>query len=233
MMQDSYDSQFKFVLVGDIGVGKTSLLERYLYNTFSYGYHSSGENFEIRTVQYEEQRIKLQLLERKGHPDRDPGTIVNGQHAFIVVFDLTDARSFEKAKALISENQSQSIGGPRFVLVGNKFDLSDKRQVSQEEIQSFLNENAGIGYVEASAESGFNVNKVFEKAIELSLERQRKLNPNFNKNTTKGANSNSSRTTEKTPCCFNFFNNFFHRKTKPAVHSEETISLTKISKTNQ
>jgi small GTP-binding protein len=83
-----------------------------------------------------------------------------GAQAAIVVYDITSAESFERAKSWINELQRQ--GNPNIViaLAGNKVDLEDRRKVSTEETQAYADEN-GILFMETSAKTAVHVNDLF------------------------------------------------------------------------
>eukprot|EP00877_Chromochloris_zofingiensis_P000587 jgi/Chrzof1/10529/Cz05g02050.t1 len=84
-----------------------------------------------------------------------------GAHAAAIVYDITSMETFEKAKYWISELQKNASGGIVMVLVGNKTDLADSRQVSEEEARAFADKNAMV-FVESSAKTAANVSEIFE-----------------------------------------------------------------------
>lgn len=83
-----------------------------------------------------------------------------GAQAAVVVYDLTNADTFTRAKSWIKELQRQANPNIVIALVANKVDLGSKRVVSTEEAQAYAEEN-GLLFMETSAKSGTNVNEVF------------------------------------------------------------------------
>jgi len=125
-----------------------------------------------------------------------------GAQAAIVVFDITNSESFERATAWVKELQRQ--GNPNIViaLAGNKVDLAAHRKVQVEDAQSYSDEN-GILYMETSAKTAANVNELFVAiAKKLPKSQQPKSTPE-DKISVKGSESNdaNSKKTGKSPCC--------------------------------
>ncbi|KAJ2751122.1 GTP-binding protein of the rab/ypt [Coemansia nantahalensis] len=85
-----------------------------------------------------------------------------GAEGAVVAYDITQAPSFDKAKAWITEVQRQNEGATVIALVGNKVDLDAKRTVSKEEGAAYAAE-AGVLFFETSAQSGHGVAQVFEQ----------------------------------------------------------------------
>lgn len=80
--------------------------------------------------------------------------------AAIVVYDITSAESFQKAKHWITELQKQADSNIIISLVGNKVDLAEHRAVSVQDAQAYAEEN-GILFTETSAKTAVNVNELF------------------------------------------------------------------------
>ena len=83
-----------------------------------------------------------------------------GAHVALIVFDITSKESFEGSKLWFNEIKRMSIKTNIFFLVGNKSDLSDYRQVTTEEANTYAETNK-IKYIETSAKSGFNIDNLF------------------------------------------------------------------------
>lgn len=93
-----------------------------------------------------------------------------GAQAAVIVYDLTNASTFERAKSWIKELQKQANPNIVMALVGNKADLAGKRAISEDEAKAYAEENGCI-YFEASAKSGVNVFETF-KAIADKLPKE-------------------------------------------------------------
>ena len=84
-----------------------------------------------------------------------------GASAAAIVYDITSKDSFAKAKYWVKELQKNASEDIVIVLVGNKSDMADDREVTTEEAKEYAEENA-MDHVEASAKTAHNVNEVFE-----------------------------------------------------------------------
>ena len=122
----------KVVIIGDTGVGKSSILCRYVFNTFDDNMNSTfGAGFKTKEVPLKSgEKIKLNLWDTAGQERYDSLTKMyfKGAEAAIVVYDITDDLSFEKAKKWVvelEESQMQDSSKIITILVGNKCDYVD------------------------------------------------------------------------------------------------------------
>ncbi|KAJ2305140.1 GTP-binding protein of the rab/ypt [Coemansia sp. RSA 2704] len=157
---------YKFVLLGESAVGKSSLVTRLVRNTFNqYNESTIGAAFMTRDVELDESHTAtLRIWDTAGqerYKSLAPMYYRNAEGA-VVVYDITQEETFTKAKAWISELQRQNESRTVIALVGNKTDLADKRTVSQDEGARYAGE-VGALFFEASAQSGQNVAKLFEE----------------------------------------------------------------------
>jgi Ras-related protein Rab-1A len=158
-----YDYLFKLLLIGDSGVGKSSLLLRFADHTFDDRYISTiGVDFKIRTVDLQGKTIKLQIWDTAGQERFR--TIVSsyyrGAHGIIIVYDVTDRDSFDNVKHWLSEVDRYGVENVEKLLIGNKSDLTSKRRVDPAEAKE-LAERLGIQMIETSAKQSTNVDKAF------------------------------------------------------------------------
>ncbi|KAI2660659.1 Ras-related protein Rab-5B [Labeo rohita] len=135
--------QFKLVLLGDMAVGKSSLVLR-----FSVCLDDTTVKFEIWDTAGQERYHSLAPM------------YYRGAQAAIVVFDITKPETFERAKAWVKELQRQASPNIVIALAGNKADLADKRLVEYEEAQTYA-EDTGLLFMETSAKTAMNVNELF------------------------------------------------------------------------
>jgi small GTP-binding protein len=169
---DNYDYIFKIILIGDSNTGKTSLLNRYVYNKFEERYTCTiGVDFMMKQIQLKDNSIiKLQLWDTAGMEryKKITSTYYRGAQGAVVVFDLTNKTSFESVSKWVDD--FKQLSNPQYhqiiFIVGNKADLVDTREVSYQEIEEYIERNEGFIYVETSAKSGDGVNKVFEDFAE-------------------------------------------------------------------
>ncbi|KAG7444300.1 GTP binding protein [Guyanagaster necrorhizus] len=160
----------KIVLLGDQSVGKTSLITRFMYDTFDNTYQATiGIDFLSKTMYLEDRTVRLQLWDTAGQ-ERFRSLIpsyIRDSSVAIVVFDITNRQSFLSTTKWIDDVRSERGNDVIIVLVGNKADLSDKRQVTLEEATAKATQ-LDILFMETSAKAGHNVKSLFKK-IAMSL----------------------------------------------------------------
>lgn len=159
----NYDFLMKLLIIGDSDTGKSSCLLRFAEDAFTPSYISTvGIDFKIRTIELDGKRIKLQIWDTAGQERFKTITraYYRGAHGILIVFSVLSRDSFEHVKGWFSEVQAHGTGGVSMILVGNKCDDSEKRQVSTEEGQQLADE-LGLPFLEVSALSGVNVEKAF------------------------------------------------------------------------
>jgi len=158
-----YDYLFKVLLIGDSGVGKSSLLLKFTDRVFTDHYISTiGVDFKIQTLQMDDKIIKLQLWDTAGQERFRTITTsyYRGAHGIIIVFDITDKESFANIKTWMTEIDRFASDNVCKILIGNKSDLEKQRQVSKEDAKELANKYK-IDYIEASAKDSTNVQQLF------------------------------------------------------------------------
>jgi Ras-related protein Rab-1A len=117
---------FKILLVGNLGVGKSSLLLRFAEGQFREGFLPTiGVDFKIRTVQHANSALHLQLWDSAGRSSL-PAALYRRAHGLMVVFDVSDRPSFEDVRRWLRQADQHSSGDEVRVLLGNKCDLDRK-----------------------------------------------------------------------------------------------------------
>ncbi|MCF2141704.1 MAG: GTP-binding protein [Candidatus Lokiarchaeota archaeon] len=174
-MRDVREYIFKVSVLGNGGVGKTSMVLQYTENKFKANYLMTiGSNFAIKMLRYDENTVcRLQIWDLAGQSSFAfvrPG-FYQGSFATIYVFDITDRESFIDIENWVKEADQYVPNVPR-VLVGNKLDLTDERVVSRSEGLA-LAEQLNARYYETSAKTGVNLEKLFtdlnNKLVELHV----------------------------------------------------------------
>jgi len=161
-MAKEYDHLFKLLIIGDSGVGKSSLLVRFADNTFSGSYITTiGVDFKIRTVIVDGEKVKLQIWDTAGQERfrTITSTYYRGTHGVIVVYDVTNGDSFANVKRWLHEID-QNCEVVNRILVGNKNDAPDRKVVLTEDAQRFADQ-MGIQLYETSAKDNINVEQMF------------------------------------------------------------------------
>ena len=164
-------------MIGDAGAGKSCLLLRFIENRFSDDYQATiGVDFKVKNVQIDDDVIKLQVWDTAGQERfRNITTsYYRGSSGIIIVFDLTDRVSFDHVPYWIKEVEKLASPEVKTLLVGNKLDLEEQRQVSKKEAKTFAKQ-VGLPYIEVSALEDINVTDLFEglaRQIKESQEAQ-------------------------------------------------------------
>lgn len=164
--------KYKLVFLGDQSVGKTSLLSRFMYDTFDTQYKATvGIDFMSKTMYLPDRTIRLQLWDTAGQ-ERFRTLVpsyIRDSNVAVVVYDITDRKTFEQAHKWVDDVVTERQGQALIVLVGNKNDLGSERVVTQQEGEDMAKAVGGAIFMEASAMTGQNVKQLFKKiATELS-----------------------------------------------------------------
>ncbi|TSQ81019.1 Ras-related protein Rab-6A [Bagarius yarrelli] len=183
--------KFKLVFLGEQSVGKTSLITRFMYDSFDNTYQATiGIDFLSKTMYLEDRTIRLQLWDTAGQERfrslipsyiRDSAAAVvvydiARQERFrslipsyirdstiaVVVYDITNLNSFQQTSKWIDDVRTERGSDVIIMLVGNKTDLADKRQVSVEAAEKKARE-LNVMYIETSAKAGYNVKQLFRR----------------------------------------------------------------------
>ena len=158
-------SKYKLVFLGDEAVGKTSIITRFMYDTFDTTYKVTiGIDFVSKTMYLEDRIVRLQLWDTAGQ-ERFRSLIpsyIRDSSVAIVVYDITNRASFLNTEQWIEDVRSERGSDVVIMLVANKTDLSDKRQVSSDEGEKRA-KDFGVMFIETSAKGGTNVKALFRK----------------------------------------------------------------------
>lgn len=200
----------KVIILGDGGVGKSSLMIRFVKNSFQGNCaHTVGVEFLKKNIVVDDRIFTLQIWDTAGQERfkslRTP--FYRGADVCLLVFSLTDRRSFENLTVWIKEFLkyadlcNNSMNFP-FVVVGNKCDEETaERQVKTEEIRQFCFEQGNLPYMETSAKDSTNVDLVFREAVKfLSVTNTRNLEYISYKDTVNLQQKNNPKKF-KTSCC--------------------------------
>ncbi|XP_057437157.1 ras-related protein RABA5c-like [Lotus japonicus] len=158
---------FKIVLIGDSAVGKSNLLSRFARNEFDSNSKATiGVEFQTQMVEIDGKEVKAQIWDTAGQERFRAVTSAyyRGAVGALVVYDITRRGTFENIKRWIEELDTQNDSTIARMLVGNKCDLENIREVSIEEGKSFA-EAEGLFFMETSALDSTNVQTAFEIVI--------------------------------------------------------------------
>ena len=185
VLTEEYDLMFKILLLGDSGVGKSSLLLRYTKNEFISDLRSTiGVEFALKYLTIDNFQLKVQIWDTAGMERYRSITnaYYKGAKGVIVVYDICRQKSFENVDKWIDDFKSKADDDAVILLIGNKSDLDEKREVSKEEAESKAQKNK-FGFMETSAKDNNNVQKAFETLFhEIVKIYKNKNNIEFNDN---------------------------------------------------
>ena len=163
MEDENYEMMFKVVLVGDSFVGKTNIMSKYLKNEFHEDSKATvGVEFGSKQFIIEGHTIKAQIWDTAGQERYKAITSAyyKGAKGAFIVYDITRKASFESVERWVNDLNAAADKKLTILLIGNKCDLEDQRQVTKEQGE----EKAGkleMAFMETSALSGENLDKAF------------------------------------------------------------------------
>ena len=168
-----FDLSFKIILLGDIFVGKTSLILNATKNIFEENYRPTiGFEFYFYFLIIKRKRIKLEIWDTCGQEAyRSLITSFYKSSSFaIMVYSIDSKDSFNNMEIWLNEIKAKSNPNIKIALIGNKCDLEDKRIVKKEDGEKFSNDNDLSFFMETSAKTSFNAKKLFNEVGKILLE---------------------------------------------------------------
>ncbi|KAM9664892.1 ras-related protein Rab-17 [Trichechus inunguis] len=170
---------FKLVLLGSGSVGKSSLALRYVKNDFKSILPTVGCAFFTKVVHMESASLKFEIWDTAGQEKYHSvcHLYFRGANAALLVYDITSKDSFLRARHWLKDLESEFLPGEVVVmLVGNKTDLSEAREVTFEEGKEFA-ESKKLLFMEASAKLNHQVTEIFDAVAQELLQREERVDP--------------------------------------------------------
>ncbi|XP_065663513.1 ras-related protein Rab-35 isoform X2 [Hydra vulgaris] len=203
-MARDYDHLFKLLIIGDSGVGKSSILLRFADDMFSGSYITTiGVDFKIRTINIDGEKVKLQIWDTAGQERfrTITSTYYRGTHGVIVVYDVTNAESFVNVKRWLHEID-QNCDVVNKVLVGNKNDCLKNKVVDTQDAKTFAAQ-MGVEVFETSAKDNLNIEQVFSHitAMVLRSKREQQSKVLEQKHSQGGMKLEKNKQKKKSGCC--------------------------------
>jgi len=167
----------KIIILGDAGVGKTSLMKQYDKKLFSNQYKATiGADTVRKEITIDDKAVTLQIWDTAGQERfQSLGmAFYRGADACMLVYDVTDSRSFDSLESWMDEfivhaNPRNHDSFP-YVVIGNKSDLSARRQVQKAKAVTWCkNKGAHIQHFEASAKDAVNVEAAFLAVVRQAI----------------------------------------------------------------
>jgi len=200
---------FKIVLIGNVAVGKSSIIKRFIHNEFNKSYLCTvGTELSRKSLLIGgNKRANLFIWDTCGQEKFRTVTrqYYRDTQAIILVFDLTNGKTFKDLNSWLEEaidyiNNTKCL----FFVLGNKSDETEKIVVTNEQIKSFLKKNPKIKkYYEVSAFNGHNIDLTFDKISQYLIMKfsGEEINKNMNKYQNKINLQVNDNNDKKTGCC--------------------------------
>lgn len=158
-------SKYKLVFLGDESAGKTSIIHRFVFDTFEPNYKVTiGIDFVSKTLYEDDRIVRLQLWDTAGQEkfrSLIPSYIRDSTVA-VICYDITNRNTFASVDHWVESVRNERGNDVIIMLVGNKTDIVEQRQVSSEEGESKASRSNAM-FIETSAKAGFNVKALFRK----------------------------------------------------------------------
>ena len=175
----NHDLSFKIIVIGDSGVGKSSLTTKATKDYFE-NYYSPTVGFEFYTfnVRIIDKNIRLQIWDTCGQEVYR--SLINGFYRSaslaILVYSIDNNKSFNSLESWLNEIKTKGNPNVKLFLIGNKIDLKEKRKVTEEQAKKFHIDYGFDLFLETSAKTGFNSKEMFIEAAKLLYRNYEKLN---------------------------------------------------------
>uniref|UniRef100_H3DMC4 Ras-related protein Rab-19 n=1 Tax=Tetraodon nigroviridis TaxID=99883 RepID=H3DMC4_TETNG len=161
---DSFDFLFKIILIGDSNVGKTCVVQNFKSGTFSAKQQNTiGVDFSVRTVEIEGKKVKIQVWDTAGQERFRTITqsYYRSAHGAIIAYDITRHATFDSVSHWIKEVELYGASNVVLVLIGNKCDLEQEREVTFEDACNLAKNKEMLAALETSAKESQNVDEAF------------------------------------------------------------------------
>lgn len=170
-MSETYDFLFKFLVIGSAGTGKSCLLHQFIENKFKAdSNHTIGVEFGSKVVNIGGKSVKLQIWDTAGQERFRSVTrsYYRGAAGALLVYDITSRESYNSLSNWLVDARTLASPNIAVLLVGNKKDLEEDREVTFLEASRFAQENE-LMFLETSALTGENVEEAFLKCSKTIL----------------------------------------------------------------
>lgn len=171
---ETFDYLFKVVLIGDADVGKTCVVQRFKSGTYVEKHASTiGVDFTMKTLQIDGKLVKLQIWDTAGQERFRTITqsYYRSANGVIMAYDITKRGSFESLTRWLDDVRRYAGSNIVQILIGNKKDLENQREVNFADAKQFAQQNSMIGVIESSAKDNINIDETFIKLAKELIRR--------------------------------------------------------------
>jgi len=216
--EKEYDYLFKILLIGNSGVGKSSLLFRFSEDkwekefipTIGVDFVSNiilifyKKNKKLKTIEVDGKKAKLQIWDTAGQErfKNIQASYYKGANGILVVYDITNKESFENLSSWLIEIEKNGNKNVYKFLIGNKNDLEDQRVITKEQGDEFASIN-GMDFFETSAKTAYQVQEAFEQLTRdiIKIVSKDKQHEELNKSIKLKPGKSNNILTKKKKCC--------------------------------
>ena len=161
----AFHSELRLIIIGDQGVGKTSITQKYCNNEFSDSINPTpGIDLNSKTIEQDGKTVNIQFWDSFNKNAQQIYLDVNKAFDYtsgiVFVYDVTNKESFENLQSWVDQLKGVDIKNPIYALVGNKCDLSSEKKVSDKDAKSFANKY-NMKFLEVSAKNSKNIENLF------------------------------------------------------------------------
>ena len=196
-------TNFKIIIIGDSGVGKSSILKRAVKNTFDENYQATvGFEFLLMHFIVNDFKIKLQIWDTCGqemYRSLVQGFYRNTSLA-VLVYDISRMDTYEGLDIWLKDIRSRLDSQVPIFIVGNKYDLENDRKISSKDAQDFSKNRRTKYFTECSAKTGYNVENIFYEVAKYLYNIREELGKDKNSNKLKIGEDNVQ-IPKKKKCC--------------------------------
>ena len=203
-MENQSNIDYKIITLGDTNVGKTSLIMRYTLNEFNTNlFNTIGMDSKIKDIEIDSKKIKIKIWDSAGQ-ERFRSMqkyYYNKVDGIIFVYDITKKNTLKIIDSWIDEVKENVKGDISFILVGNKTDLEEEREVSIIEGEKFA-QKYNYHFLECSAANGIGVNEIFDYLVrDILKKKENQFNDNNSRDNNFTLNNNGKESRNKKKCC--------------------------------
>jgi Ras-related protein Rab-1A len=200
-----FNNTFKVIIIGDSGVGKSSILTMFCEKTIPDDYYNTtiGVDLFTKFININNKKIKLQIWDTAGQERFRSITrsYYRGANGIIITYDITNKNSFDKVREWISEIEKNNNLNPIIMLIGNKKDLDFKRAISYD-VAKELADNLNIIYYEVSAMKNINIDECFNHLAQELYNDYEKKQKDIEKDIKKNKTCFFEIDLKEKKCCF-------------------------------